>query len=289
MSIATQQFDAAGQVPDEYDFSCEACGYSLAGIATDRCPECGRAFDVNALPFARVPWLHRRRIGLIKAYLSTVELVAFRPTKFTRELSRPTRISLADARAFRSLTLWIATASFAMVISALPVMAFASTAGSFTFSKASIVRFVFGLLFTVMGIAAFHLFIRVATDMPLFIWKRALSYRALAPIHCYACAPLGLLPLPGIALGCWLCILLHRFSILDIHFVFAASGTGILWLIWLWIIALLLMDGMHLSLGRQIILAFYLPTHWVMMLFISFGLFAISFAGVRAALIALSQ
>src|SRR4051794_30257526 len=43
--------DPAREVPAEYDVFCEGCGYSLAGIAADRCPECGRAYDPAERPF----------------------------------------------------------------------------------------------------------------------------------------------------------------------------------------------------------------------------------------------
>src|SRR4051794_9109758 len=85
--------DPAHEVPPEYDVFCEGCGYSLAGIAADRCPECGRPYDPAELPFARVPWLHRRRIGFWRAYVKTVAMVLLTPRRFARELCRPVRVS----------------------------------------------------------------------------------------------------------------------------------------------------------------------------------------------------
>src|SRR5687768_16311267 len=95
---AAQPLDPGGEVPAEYDVFCEACGYSLIGIAADRCPECGAAYDPNELPFARIPWLHRRRIGRLRAYAATVWGVLWRPRRFAEELCRPVRVSAADAR-----------------------------------------------------------------------------------------------------------------------------------------------------------------------------------------------
>src|SRR4029078_9034741 len=101
MSMAPPEprvFDSGGVVPAEYDVFCEGCGYSLAGIVTDRCPECGRVYDPNELPFARIPWLHRARIGRWRAYCSTIRMLLFHPRRFAKELCRPVRISASDAR-----------------------------------------------------------------------------------------------------------------------------------------------------------------------------------------------
>src|SRR5438067_3390357 len=118
----TGAFDPARQVPDEYDVFCEACGYSLAGLMGDRCPECGKTFDPAELPFARLPWLHRRRLGKLNAYARTVFLVCFRPASVARELCRPVRISVKDARSFRLATLWLVTIAFAVIAAALAIL-----------------------------------------------------------------------------------------------------------------------------------------------------------------------
>src|SRR5687767_8684223 len=96
--------DPGAAVPAEYDVFCESFGYGLIGITADRCPECGAAYDGNELPFARVPWLHRRRLGRVRAYLATVRMVTFSPRRFAEELCRPVRISADDAKRFRRAT-----------------------------------------------------------------------------------------------------------------------------------------------------------------------------------------
>ena len=94
---------------------CESCTYSLAGLSGDRCPECGKRFDPQALPFARVPWLHRRRIGRVRAYRRTVAMVMVSPTRFAAELCRPVRVSADDARKFRRVTIRLATLTAALL------------------------------------------------------------------------------------------------------------------------------------------------------------------------------
>src|SRR6476661_8838798 len=93
------------EVPDEFDLLCEHCGYSLVGLTTsNRCPECGEEFDPAELPLARVPWLFRKRLGKISAYRETVWEIIVRPRSFAKELCRPVRICVSDARAFRRLS-----------------------------------------------------------------------------------------------------------------------------------------------------------------------------------------
>src|SRR6185312_3821310 len=115
-------FDPGKAVVEQYDVFCEGCGYSLLGLSGDRCPECGKVFEPLALSYARIPWLHRKRIGRVRAYCRTVAMVMFHPTRFASELCRPVRVSAEDARRFRSLTIWLATLSLVVLIIALPVL-----------------------------------------------------------------------------------------------------------------------------------------------------------------------
>lgn len=84
---------------------CPACGYSLRGIASDRCPECGLAIDRSALAVSRIPWVHRRRIGPVRAYWRTVWFSTFQRKKLAGEVSRS--VSYSDAQRFRWVTVTI--------------------------------------------------------------------------------------------------------------------------------------------------------------------------------------
>lgn len=94
--------DAAPQAepaaPPEAEYFCPRCDYSLRGIDCDRCPECGESIDRATLARSRLPWVHRRQIGRIRAYWRTVWTVTFRPLQLAQEMSRP--VSLANARWF---------------------------------------------------------------------------------------------------------------------------------------------------------------------------------------------
>jgi hypothetical protein len=279
----TPQFDPSREVPDEYDVFCESCGYSLAGLATDRCPECGTTFEPKELPFARIPWLHRKRLGKVRAYLSTVRLVCFHPRQFSRELCRPVRISAKDARKFRMVTIHLATATFAF----FPVATIVAVAVRFAFVSGRGVFNIRPFDITVMAImgcamsAAFNIFLRLATDLPVFIWKghASLPPNELAPIHQYACAPLAMFPpLVFVAcLGIFLAVIWDLSGNMPLAVTIVSVIASLSIPVWLLITALVLM---HVSARpaprRLLLLALYLPAHWLIMAAVSWlGLAAV--------------
>src|SRR5215211_4494843 len=94
---------------------CPECGYSLRGIASDRCPECGHAIDPLSTP-SPIPWLHRRAIGIWRAYWRTVWLVTFNPRLVANDVQRP--VNFKEAQKFRRMTTWIAWIPLALVAAA---------------------------------------------------------------------------------------------------------------------------------------------------------------------------
>jgi|SRR5579859_1808087 len=280
-SQTAPQFDPAGEVPDEYDVFCEACGYSLAGLSNDRCPECGAVFEPKQLPFARIPWLHRKRLGKVNAYLRTVLMACFTPGRFARELCRPVRVSAADARKFRLATIWMLTA-----IAGLAAVAVIAEFAYGVYRSRRLVTFTTPVYFDVFflalsalaAVAAFHVFLRLATDMPLFIWKGHPSLKPieLSPVHQYACAPMAFAPL---------------FVGLCVFFVILADGSVLEWRaaywglallsavaapIWLWGVALDLMSvSSRPSQQRILLMAVYLPLHWIIMFAMSYMLWMV--------------
>ena len=83
---------------------CPDCGYDLRGLPgqTGRCPECGLPIDPLAAATSRVPWAHRRKIGLLRAYVATAVLVTLRPHQFVEEVARPAQ--RREALWFRAIT-----------------------------------------------------------------------------------------------------------------------------------------------------------------------------------------
>lgn len=251
-----------------YDVFCEGCGYSLLGLSGSRCPECGKPYDPTELPFARIPWLHRRRLGKVRAYWKTVWMVAFSPRRFAAELCRPVRVSADDARRFRRATINIATAAAAMV------------SGPLLFAEASVAPpwartpyFVTSTMAVVLSVLAFYFLLRLATDMPLFIWKGlpSLPPNQLSPVHHYASAPLAaaLVLAPVFAVMIWIQSAAVRLSIPDslVELLLLAEVLLVLlWLTWVWIVALVLMRTASRAPARRVLmLALYLPLHWFIM------------------------
>jgi len=98
--------------PNLSDAVCPGCGYSLRGIESERCPECGLLIDRTGLGESRLPWAHRRTIGRLRAFWRTVWLVTFHPRRLAGEMNHG--VSYADARMFQ----WIC-----VVLALVPVMA----------------------------------------------------------------------------------------------------------------------------------------------------------------------
>ena len=90
------------------DLFCPACGYSLRGITSERCPECGLTIDRSSTAMSRIPWSHRVRIGRFRAYWRTNLIAILRPGRLADEIRRP--VDFRDAQRFRHVTVLLAWA-----------------------------------------------------------------------------------------------------------------------------------------------------------------------------------
>jgi hypothetical protein len=271
-SRVARPLDPGGEVPAEYDVFCEACGYSLLGIAADRCPECGAPYDPNELPFARIPWLHRRRIGRVRAYAATVWGVLRRPRRFAEELCRPVRVSAADARAFRALTIRIAAFAVAVAAAGIMTIIIANDPGGAALLPPRWWAAMAG--FVALAFVSTTAFLRLATDMPTFIWRGPPGRPAgeLAPVHLYASAPLALMPLFALVALSASTVLLDRGADPGRHRAsqLAIGASALLLLFVSWRCALQLMTGATGGAERRQVrwLGFYLPVHWLATAFV---------------------
>lgn len=125
----------------------------------------------------------------------------------------------------------------------------------------------------VLSVLAFYFLLRLATDMPLFIWKglASLPPSQLSPVHHYASAPLAaavVLP-PVFAVMVWIQSAAVRLSIPDSFvelLLLAEVLLVLLWLAWVWIVALVLMRTASRAPPRRVLmLTLYLPLHWFIM------------------------
>jgi hypothetical protein len=270
MPAPSTVFDPAAPVAEEFDVFCEGCGYSLLGLAGDRCPECGRPFNPNEQPYARVPWLHRRRIGRWRGYWRTVGQVVRRPREFAAELCRPVRISADDARRFRTVSAMIAATSLVGAI----------VFGTYLAGGPSRWQDILGFtLVALIGWFAAVWFFWLATDMPVFIWKGLPSMppNELAPLHHYAAAPLALVPFVA-AIGVGLPGLAVFTGAAQMFFPAAVPGlvAGAALLITCWVTPLLLMrTATDCDTRRVLLLAAYLPVHVFLMFLVTFLSFAV--------------
>lgn len=106
--MVTEMTNAA---PEADEVLCPACGYDLRGSmggAVCRCPECGQQFDLASLSTSRIPWMHRREIGRLKAWWLTCWMVLRRPRDLAASLNAP--MPYSDARRF-----WIVCATIASI------------------------------------------------------------------------------------------------------------------------------------------------------------------------------
>ena len=212
---ATVTIDASAESPALF---CPACGYELRGIDSDRCPECGLSIDRTAAGQSTLPWSHRRRIGRLRAYRQTVFRAIFHPFRFASEIDRP--VSLADARAFRRVTVAFAFAPIALVIIAAYVATFESPPGWTPLAREFAKVVPNGLAPLILGrpacgwisvAYAMELFVLASTLIATWLWLLAAAAAASYWFHpptldmtrqnravslsYYACAPLVATPI----------------------------------------------------------------------------------------------
>jgi hypothetical protein len=191
----TETLSTPIDLPDRF---CPGCGYDLRGIGSDRCPECGLTIDRTLAATSTIPWTHRRRIGVVHAYLKTVEMVIRWPGRLAREIERP--VEFRDAIVFRRVTATLATVS----VLALAVV---------LFIMGEIIPLVvarpFAFLPELLGVPVVCLGVWLAFLTAGGVQSYWFDSHALPPakreraiaLSYYACGPLALMPLLAVPLG----------------------------------------------------------------------------------------
>jgi hypothetical protein len=182
-----------------HDLFCQQCGYNLRALTSDRCPECGHSLETVRAREPQIPWVHRKEIGLFRAYWRTIWMVMFQQRRFGEEMARP--VSYPDCQRFRWVTvlhtyipILLATlATYAVGLEAKP--------------RVSGEDLVYQALFAVWPVPIYHalilLFLAAITGVPSYFFHPrgipvALQNRAIAMSY-YASGPLALTFLPGAA------------------------------------------------------------------------------------------
>jgi len=174
---------------------CICCGYNQRGISSAHCPECGQDFSKLPPSSSRLPWLHRRRVGLIRAYWRTVAMFLFNDKLFCEQIENP--ITLKDARLF-----WLLSLAHVIVPPLILLLYLATNQppGRLAALKQFVFQSIYipvpGVFFFLVG---YVLFFIVSTGLPsYFCHPRALAVerqnRAIAFSY-FACAPLAVAPL----------------------------------------------------------------------------------------------
>jgi hypothetical protein len=104
---------------EDAELDCPLCGYDLRGLPTQRCPECGHAFDPEELRLAKFEkrqWLFEHsRSHLARSWIKT-SLATLRPTKFWRGIGAAHTISPRRLGIFATAWMGIAIVLLLVVI-----------------------------------------------------------------------------------------------------------------------------------------------------------------------------
>lgn len=271
------------------DFFCPNCGYSLRGIASDRCPECGNTLEWQSFAASRIPWVHRKAIGTMRAYWRTVWLTMSDSRLISDEVQRP--VSYEDAQKFRRMTVWFAFTPLAIAAAVgLLSITLEQTKDLFAVwrSGSGIIRFslVLELLLIPVAWIALYLFVLAITGVQSYFFHPASlpiirQNRAVA-LSYYACAPLAWTPLTAGVLVGFIALIstreINRMPLLLLVFGWLLGfGLVIVQTVGWWISSLrLLQRTTHCGAARTWTFGFLLPLSWVL-------LFAIIAVGIPAA------
>ena len=201
------------------DLYCPDCGYSLRGLTSDRCPECGLLLDFIESDTPIIPWERRRELGWFRTYWQTVAQVIFRRKKFCRAFYRP--VSYRSAQLFRWVTVLHVFIPALLAAPALYLL------------KPAILEDViqtFGVAQLVWWYACLALFLVASTGVAsYFFHPRVLSVRQqnrAVALSYYGCAPLAGMALAFVLGGVALALLDAPHN-LDVCFAAAACGLAL--------------------------------------------------------------
>jgi len=174
------------------DLYCPDCGYNLRGLTGERCPECGSSIEGMRDRTSRIPWVHRKEIGLIRAYWATVWLVMFRQRRFVNEIAR--EVNYVDSQSFR----WVTILHVAIPVLIGAVIA-AALLGPTPFQDEVADALCQSIWPPILLYVCFVLFLAAATGVPSYFFHPkaipiAQQNRAIA-LSYYACGPLSVVVL----------------------------------------------------------------------------------------------
>ena len=256
----------AAATNSDLDLFCPQCSYDLRGIASERCPECGIAVDRAATVVSRIPWVHRRMIGRVRAYWQTNLIVIRRSGQIVEEMNRP--VSFEDAQRFRHVTVLLAWLPIAACI-LVPYLIDAGLPG-FIGHVGNRLGWVLQGAVVIVGIVAAWLFLMGVTGIASYFFHPSRmpvvrQNRAVA-LSYYTCAPLGWLFVPALLFAIFALLVTppvlergldQRISMTIL--MTAISALAAIVLLWWFRVVRVMRGTTHCGAGRVIALTIYLP------------------------------
>ncbi len=176
---------------------CPKCGYSLKGLTSERCPECGLEIDFAELAASQIPWVHRKSQGWLRSYWRTAWFVMFHNRRFREEICH--RVDYRDAQWFR----WVTVLHVFVPMLLGTVVVLVSGHGreysilesdNAVFTGASRVAGHLGMLGLLAGITGIPSYFFHGRHLPVQLQNRAVA------LSYYTCAPLAWTILAWVAL-----------------------------------------------------------------------------------------
>jgi hypothetical protein len=263
---------------DQTGPECVSCGYSLRGLTSQtRCPECGHPFDPNGPPVPSVPWLHRQRVGIAKAYAETAWMVLRHPDRFAREMRRPGRVSSADADQFRKLSIHLCVFGITMSVLSIGIPSCA-----YDLSRLTFFQWLCLLASVGVGVGFLWIIISLCTLGPVWFWMRGGYGNHLVGIAAYGTAPMALWAIVGViaTVGTGLFELAgspESSAIIWTMFFFLWISIEMV-LIW-WIPQVLMHRGLPCSHVYAAKMGLFLPVYWLLVIFL-IGISAVFLLGL---------
>jgi hypothetical protein len=280
------------QLDSTDELFCPGCGYSLRGIESARCPECGVEIDWSLLHQSLIPWVHRHKLGIWKAFVRTV----WRSSRLVaREASLP--VSYRDAQRFRWMVVLVAWIPLALAAIGLRLwsgdLPGPDPAGMRGVNAQPYMHPLFDIFICLwvgymswpVPSAALLLFLAAFTGAPAYFFhpghlpvKR--QNRAVA-LSYYCSEPLALLGVPVILLAvtglmAWLEFPIQRRPFFQIFILLQIAGwvlfVGLIGMVFIRVIQYLKITT-QCSFGRLIAIAPLLLFIWIVQAVLTLGLF----------------
>jgi hypothetical protein len=271
------------QTPALTDVTCAGCGYDLRAITSDRCPECGKWYDVTGALTPRLPRRGGGPLAGIRTHFLTAWRITRRPGVLADELDR--MVDARRARRFRLTTVLVAWASVAGLLYWTRALWYVANQNSLRSAYA--VNHFGGALDGLLIWERSHWISLVAIGV-ILVWATAaprwFTYSPrLHPVRAnraaalarYTCAPLAFTPFAVLA-AAQVQSLLAKYSDRMMFaqwewLLFVGLAPALLVVAWLWCALVLVRRTIGCGVARTILTGLALAAVWAAMAALVFG------------------